>query len=275
MKPTPTEPADSNQPPPGIDTSVPHSARVWNYWLGGKDNFTVDRMVGDQFRENFPAIVDNARAFRLFLGRAVRYLAADAGIRQFLDVGTGLPTVDNTHEVAQRVAPESRIVYVDDDPLVLVHARALLTSTPEGTTTYVDADVHDTDTIVRAAQESLDFQQPIALILSGILGHLDDHDARSVVRRLMSALPSGSHLVVCDGTNTSEALNAVQQMHNEQNQDGGVVYHLRSMEWIAELFDGLEWVEPGLVRCPEWRPEPDAPAPVADVHAAGGVGRKP
>ena len=151
--------------PPEIDTSVPHSARVWNYWLGGKDNFPVDRAAGDQFREIFPEIVDAARASRGFLTQAVRYLAGEAGIRQFLDVGTGLPTVDNTHEVAQRVAPDSRIVYVDNDPLVLVHARALLTSTPQGVTDYIDADLRDPDKILQGAAETLDFTQPVAITL--------------------------------------------------------------------------------------------------------------
>ena len=188
--------------PPEIDTSVPHSARVWNYWLGGKDNFPVDRAAGDQFREIFPEIVDAARASRGFLTQAVRYLAGEAGIRQFLDVGTGLPTVDNTHEVAQRVAPDSRIVYVDNDPLVLVHARALLTSTPQGVTDYIDADLRDPDKILEAAANTLDFAQPVALILMGIVGHVSDYDeARSIVTRLLDALPSGSYLALDDGTN--------------------------------------------------------------------------
>src|SRR5947209_16685710 len=149
----------------GIDTAVPHSARIWNYWLGGKDNYAVDREAGDQFSAIYPGIVDIARADRAFLGRVVRYLAGEAGVRQFLDVGTGLPTADNTHQVAQRVAPESRIVYVDNDPLVLAHARALLTSSPEGATAYVDADLRDSDRIMSEAAGTLDFTQPIALML--------------------------------------------------------------------------------------------------------------
>src|SRR6266480_5993259 len=148
----------------GIDTTVPHSARIWNYWLGGKDNYEVDREAGDQYVEVYPGIVDIARAGRAFLARAVRYLALEAGIRQFLDVGTGLPTVDNTHELAQRAAPDSQIVYVDNDPLVLAHARALLTSTPEGSTDYVDADMHDPAAILARAAASLDLDQPVALI---------------------------------------------------------------------------------------------------------------
>jgi hypothetical protein len=137
---------------PELNTGLPHSARVWNYWLGGKDNFPADREAGDQFREAFPGVVDVARASRAFLTRAVRYLAGEAGIRQFLDVGTGIPTADNTHEVAQRVAPESRIVYVDNDPIVLAHARALLTGTPEGRTAYVDADLYEPGKILEAAK---------------------------------------------------------------------------------------------------------------------------
>jgi hypothetical protein len=152
--------------PPEIDTSVPHSARIWNYWLGGKDNYPVDREAGEQFREAFPEIVEVARSTRQFLVRTVTYLAGEAGVGQFLDIGTGLPTADNTHEAAQRVAPESRVVYVDNDPVVLAHARALLAST-QGVTAYVDADLHDPDTILDAAARTLDFDQPVALMLLG------------------------------------------------------------------------------------------------------------
>src|SRR5947209_10872780 len=158
----------------GIDTAVPHSARIWNYWLGGKDNYAVDREAGDQFSAIYPGIVDIARADRAFLGRVVRYLAGEAGIRQFLDVGTGLPTADNTHQVAQRVAPESRIVYVDNDPLVLAHARALLTSAPGGVTSYIESDVRNTGEILGEAARTLDFGQPVALMMLGIMGQLPD-----------------------------------------------------------------------------------------------------
>src|SRR2546423_7262591 len=159
-----------------LDTSVPHSARVWNYWLGGKDNFAADRAVGDQVREIFPDIVEIARVSRAFLARAVEYLAGEAGVRQFLDIGTGLPTADNTHQVAQRVDPRSRVVYVDNDPLVLVHARALLTSSAEGGTDYLDADIHDPDKILQGATGTLDFSQPVALMMLGILGHVTDFE---------------------------------------------------------------------------------------------------
>jgi hypothetical protein len=206
MFPMPRSAPVTNAQPPEIDTSVPHSARIWNYWLGGKDNYPVDRDAGDQFRQAFPEIVEVARSSRAFLVRAVGYLAGEAGVRQFLDVGTGLPTADNTHEVAQRVAPEARVVYVDNDPVVLAHARALLTSSPEGATAYVDADLHDPDTILRLATPTLDPTRPVALMLLGVLGHIaDDEEARSVVKRLLDGLPSGSYLVLCDGTDTSQA----------------------------------------------------------------------
>jgi O-methyltransferase involved in polyketide biosynthesis len=270
--PTPGQPTA----PPELNTSVPHSARIWNYWLGGKDNYPVDRAAGDQYREVFPEIVDIARASRQFLTRAVGYLAGEAQIRQFLDIGTGLPTADNTHEVAQRVAPNARVVYVDNDPLVLTHARALLTSTPQGVTAYIDADLRDPDTILAAAAQTLDFSQPVALMLMGILGHVGDHDeARSILKRLLDPLPSGSYLALNDGTNViSQAFAQAQQRYNES---GALPYHLRSPEQIASFFDGLELVQPGLVSVPRWRPDPaDAGGDLpAEVDAFGGVGRKP
>jgi hypothetical protein len=176
-----------------LDTGVAHTARTWNYWLGGKDNFAPDREVGEQILQFLPNMRITARADRAFLGRAVRFLAGEAGIRQFLDVGTGLPTADNTHEVAQAVAPESRIVYVDNDPLVLVHARALLTSTPQGVTNYVEADLHDPDKVLQEAARTLDFSQPVALTLLGVLNFVvDDDEAQAVINRLLDAVPPGS-----------------------------------------------------------------------------------
>jgi len=267
---------DSAVPPPPapeIDITVPHSARVWNYWLGGKDNYAVDRAAGDQYRETFPQIADVARAGRYFLARAVRFLAGEAGIRQFLDIGTGLPTVDNTHEIAQRVAPESRIVYVDNDPLVLAHARALLTSTPEGATDYIDADLRTPATILRAATATLDFAAPVGLILIGTLGHVpDDEEARSIMRRLLAALPSGSYLALADSINVGEAHKEAARRYSE---GGPVGYHLRSAEQIAAFFDGLELAEPGLVPVSRWRPEP-SPFEHADIETTlAAVGRKP
>jgi hypothetical protein len=255
---------------PTIDTTVPHSARIWNYWLGGKDNYAVDRAAGDEYRKIYPGIVDIAREDRAFLRRAIRYLAGEVGIRQFLDVGTGLPTVDNTHEVAQRVAPDSRIVYVDNDPLVLAHARALLTSTPEGATNYVDADMHQPAKILEAARETLDFERPVALMLIGTLGHVaDDDEAYRIVRELLGALPPDSYLALVDGNNTARELNAAQEGYDNT---GALPYRLRSPEQIARFFDGLELVEPGVVSAPLWRPDPGSSAP-RDIPMSAGVAR--
>ena len=270
-------PLAPGQEPPTIDTTVPHSARIWNYWLGGKDYYPVDQAAGDQFRETFPEIVDIARASRQFLSRAVRYLAGEAGIRQFLDIGTGLPTVDNTHQVAQRVAPECRIVYVDNDPLVLTHARALLTSTPQGVTDYIAADLREPDKIVEAAAKTLDFTQPVALMVMNILGHVGDYDeARSIVQRLLDVLPSGSYLAHCDGTNVIDKA-AMDEALRVYNESGAVPYYPRSPEQIAGFFDGLELVEPGVVSCPRWRPDPanGSGGLPAELDEFGGVGRKP
>jgi O-methyltransferase involved in polyketide biosynthesis len=250
-----------------IDTTVPHSARIWNYWLDGKDNYAVDREAGEAYLKLFPGIAVVARTSRDFLTRAVRYLAADAGIRQFLDIGTGLPTANNTHEVAQRVAPESRIVYVDNDPLVLAHARALLTSSPEGGCEYLDADIRDPDAILAAV--ALDFSRPIALMLMGIMGHFTDAEAYPIVSRLMAGLPAGSYLALYDGADTNEAFNQAQQGYNDS---GAVPYYLRSPERFKRYFEGLELVEPGVVPVPDWRPDPDAD-PV-EVYSYCGVGRK-
>ena len=263
----------SSQVPPELETNVPQTARIWNYWLGGKDNFPVDRAVGDQILEAFPAIVENARASRAFLARAVRYLAGEAGIRQFLDIGTGLPTANNTHQVAQAVAPESRIVYVDNDPIVLTHARALLTSTPKGATAYIDADLRDPDRIVREAARTLDLTQPIAIMLMGILGHIEDDDqARSIVNHLVGAVRSGSYLTMNDGTDTSEE---VVEAARIRNQSANPTYHLRSPDRIARFFDGLELVEPGVVSPPRWRPDPSSSGLPAEIDSFCGVGRKP
>jgi len=257
----------------GIDTTVPHSARIWNYWLGGKDNYAVDRAAGDEYVKVYPGIVDIARAGRAFLARAVRYLTLEAGVRQFLDVGTGLPTVDNTHQIAQRAAPESRVVYVDNDPLVLAHARALLTSTPEGTTDYIDADMHDPDAILARATESLDFGQPIALMVMGVMGHIsDDDEAQSIVHRLTAGLPSGSFLALWESTDTSEDLNVAQQGYDDT---GAIPYKLRRIGQIMGFFDGLELVEPGVVLVTQWRPEAAQPGTPPDVPTFAGVGRKP
>ena len=255
----------------GIDTTVPHSARIWNYWLGGKDNYPVDRAAGDAFLKVYPGMAAEARANRQFLARSIRYLVTEAGLRQFLDVGTGLPTADNTHEIAQRLDPACRVVYVDNDPLVLAHARALLTSTQEGVTDYVDADLHDPDAILDAAAEILDFSAPVALILSGIMGHIgDDEGPHEIVRQLMDRLPSGSYLMLQDGTTVSQA-NA--DALEDYNSSGAIPYNLRAPEEIVRYFDGLDVVEPGIIPIQQWRPEPDAEV-VAEVNTYGGIGRK-
>ena len=256
----------------GIDTTVPHSARIWNYWLGGKDNYQVDRAAGDQFSAIYPGIVDIARADRAFLGRVIRFLAGEAGIRQFLDVGTGLPTADNTHEVAQRVAPESRVVYVDNDPLVLAHARALLTSSADGSTNYVDANMADADKVLHEASQWLDLSEPVALTFMGVLGHVIDHDeARSIVAALLDGLPSGSYLSINDSVNTSEALEEALRVYEAS---GAVPYRTRTPEQFAGYFDGLDLVEPGVVNVDDWRPDPGVPRGPA-IPQLGAVGRKP
>ncbi len=266
----------------GIDTSVPHSARIWNYWLGGKDNYEADRAAGDAWIQTDPGILDLARATRAFLGRAVRHLVHQEGVRQFLDIGTGLPTANNTHEVAQRAAPESRVVYVDHDPLVLAHARALLTSSPEGATRYLHADMRDPATILAEAGEVLDLTRPVALMFLGVLGHVADYDeARSLVRTLVEALPPGSFLVICDGGEDEAALKASE----EYASTGAVPYHLRTRREVERFFDGgLEFVEPGFVLVNEWRPDPPGegvvpitgePATLPVVPNFAGVARKP
>jgi O-methyltransferase involved in polyketide biosynthesis len=241
---------------PKIDTTVPHSARIWNYWLGGKDNYPADRQAGEQTIAVLPEIVDIARASRQFLVRVVRYLAAGAGIRQFLDIGTGLPTVSNTHQVAQQVAPGSRVVYVDNDPLVLVHARALLTSSPEGATDYIEADARDAGTILDGAAATLDFTRPVAITMLGILPFIgDDNEAQAIVTRLLAAVPAGSYLAVTHSTSEVSGDRVIEAVR-QWNQVAPTPYRLRSPEQIAAFFEGLELIEPGVVPCPRWRPGP-------------------
>jgi hypothetical protein len=259
---------------PKIDSTVAHSARIWNYWLGGKDQYPVDREVGDQILSLHPGIVDYARGDRVFLGRAVRHLA-EQGIRQFLDIGTGLPTVDNTHEVAQRVAPESKIVYVDNDPLVLVHAQALLTSSREGVTDYLDADLNDPDNILEQAARTLDFTQPVAVNLLGVVIFIeDDQEAYDVVRRLMDAVPSGSYLVLSH-TVTSPRMPDMDAAVAFWNEHGTPKLTQRTPEQVARFFDGLELLEPGVVSCSRWRPEATPWGEPTEVAIYGGVARKP
>jgi hypothetical protein len=264
-------------PVPGIDTSRPHSARTYDYMLGGKNHFAVDREAVDKNLANFPAIRTGPRENRAFLGRAVRYLVAEAGVRQFLDIGTGLPSHDNTHEIAQRAAPGARIVYVDNDPLVLAHARALLTSSPPGTTDYISGDLNNPAGILEIARQKLDFSRPVAIMLMGVLGHIgnpaenDDHFAWSIVRELTDALPSGGYLALHDTVDTDPAHNAALEYYNET---GAVPYHARRPGQIARFFDGLEPVDPGIVPIHEWRPDP-SPFPPVLVPSVGGVAQKP
>jgi O-methyltransferase involved in polyketide biosynthesis len=269
---TEDSPGHGPQPSPGTGTDVPHSARIWNYWLGGDVNFPVDREAGDQYRQVYPEIVDAAVASRAFQTRAVRFLAGEAGIRQFLDVGAGLPAAGNTHEVAQGIAPESRIVYVDHDPFVVGYGRSHLASTPEGVTDFAEADLHRPEDVVAAAARTLDFSQPIALLLMGVMGHLEDGNAYPIVRHLVGALPPGSYLALYDGGTTS-ASDAFTEAQEGYDDTGAIPYHLRTPEEIAAFFDRLDLVEPGVVPVPRWRPADPGPPP--DLQNFGGVARKP
>ncbi|MFI1920945.1 MULTISPECIES: SAM-dependent methyltransferase [unclassified Streptomyces] len=272
----PTVEAAAQSPYLRIDTSRPHTARIWNYWLGGRDNYEVDRDAGDRIRELHPGIGAYARADRLFLGRAVRHLVTEAGVRQFLDIGTGLPTADNTHEVAQRLAPDSRIVYVDNDPLVLAHARALLTSTPEGRTDYLDEDLRNVDALLENAARTLDFDAPVALMLLGVVIFVgDDEDPYGLVRRLVDRLPAGSHLVLSH-TVTSPAMPDVDEAVTFWNEHGTPKLTQRTPKDVARFFDGLELLEPGVVSCSRWRPQDIAGGAEPDeVAMFGGVARTP
>jgi hypothetical protein len=271
-----TDEAANVGPDIGLDTTVSHSARIWNYWLGGKDNFEVDRVAGDRVAAMLPIIVTQARADRAFLGRAIRHMASVEGIRQFLDIGTGLPTANNTHEVAQQVAPESRIVYVDNDPLVLVHARALLSSSPEGACDYVAADLRDPAKILAEAARTLDISKPVALMLFGILHHIPDTDeAYSIVTRLVSALAPGSFLAINHSTSAVSG-EAMEEAVRHWNRVGTPSMTLRTPAEIVRFFDGLDLLPPGVVSCSRWRPDigSDGELP-PEVDEFGGVARKP
>jgi hypothetical protein len=268
--------AETVPPGTGIDTSVSHSARIWNYWLGGKDNYAVDREVGDRVAEMLPSIVPQARADRAFLGRTIQLLAGEFGVRQFLDIGTGLPTADNTHEVAQRIAPDSRIVYADIDPLVLTHARALLTTSPEGACDYVEGDLRDPEAILAKAEKTLDFSQPVGLMLIGILHHIEDTDqAYSIVRRLTGALAPGSYLAI-NHSSSAVTGQAMEEAVRHWNKFGTPSMTLRTPEQITHFFDGMELLEPGVVSCSRWRVEagPGEELP-AEVDGFCGVASKP
>jgi hypothetical protein len=259
-----------------FDTDVAHPARRYNYWLGGKDNFAADRESGDLLAKSYPAARIAARANRAFLGRAVHHLAADAGIRQFLDVGTGLPTADNTHEVAQRAAPDTKIVYVDNDPMVMVHARALLTSTPEGETRYIEDDLRNPSKILEEAADVLDFSRPVGLILVAVAHFLADHDeANRVVHTLIDALVPGSYLVMSYAT-TDFLTPELKANWDESLRTGRSDVHPRTRAEFDEFLTGLELVDPGVVPVGDWRPDPDSqehPTPV-EASIFGVVARK-
>jgi hypothetical protein len=258
--------------PPKIDTTKAHPARIYDSWLGGKDNFAADREAAELALQAYPALAEAVRSNRAFLGRAVRFLVGE-GIRQFLDVGTGLPAADNTHEVAQREAPGSRIVYVDNDPIVLRHARALLTSTPEGACDYVQADLRDPEAILAEATRTLDFGRPVALMLLAVLQFaLDDHDPYGLVSRLMAALPSGSYLVISHPTDDfNPDKGESMRVYNERSVQQMVV---RDQGDTARFFDGLDLLDPGVVPVAKWRP--DSPATAARASSMWcAVARKP
>ena len=259
---------------PQVDISQPHWARVYDYWLGGKDNFAADREAAQQVIEAMPGIIPGVQAQRAFRGRAVRYLAAEAGIRQFLDIGTGLPAAGNTHEVAQRIAPESRIVYVDNDPMVLAHARALLTGSKQGACAYLHADLHEAKDILAEAERTLDFSLPVAVVLLGVMQFIPDADhPAGLVDTLKTAVPPGSHLVLgqpasdVDPVRMADAVTRLTKLTPEP-------VTMRTRAEILGFFDDLEMVEPGLVQLPAWRPDPADPPVKGPVPFWCGVGRK-
>jgi len=258
---------------PAFDTSVAHQARIYDYWLGGKDNFAADREAAEQAIAAYPGVATGARANRQFLARAVRHLAADAGIRQFLDIGTGIPTANNTHEVAQAAAPESRVVYVDYDPVVLIHARALLASRGEGRVDYLDADLRDTSAILEQASRTLDFSRPVAVMLIAILHAIeDDDDPYQIVAQLIDAMPPGSYLAlshVASDIDPEQIGEATARLNQRSRQR----FTLRDHAQVLRFFDRLELLDPGVVRVENWRA-----SELETRHRSamwGGVGRKP
>ncbi len=241
-----------------LDTGVPHIARVYDYVLAGKDNFAADRAAAEEFLKIMPDIALAVRGSRAFLRRVVEFLVAEGGVRQFLDIGTGLPSANNTHEVAQRAVPKSRILYVDNDPLVLAHARALLTSSPEGATAYLDADLRDTGKILSAAHEVLDFSEPVAVMLIGILHCIPDaEDPWGIVQHLMAAVPPGSYLVVGHPASDVQVQEAAEATAGLNSKLAAPV-KFRPRDQVARFLAGLTLVEPGVVQYPQWRPDPDA-----------------
>ena len=267
--------APASTVPDTFDTRVAHIARVYDYWLGGKDNYAADRAAAEQVIAAYPTIRTSVRAQRAFLGRAVHYLAADEGIRQFLDIGTGLPSANNTHEVAQRTAPDARVVYVDKDPIVLSHARALLTGSPQGATEYVDADLRDTAEILKQAAAILDFGKPLAVMLLGVLHCIPDaDDPAALVAQLVAAVPSGSYLVISHPARDIHA-RQVTTAADRMNPLMSEPVTLRTRDEVGRFLEGVDLVEPGLVQLHRWRPGPEGPVPGHDIANYGAVARKP
>jgi O-methyltransferase involved in polyketide biosynthesis len=255
-----------------LDTSVAHPARVYDYWLGGKDNFAADREAAERVIAVNPTVLPGVRANRAFLGRAVRYLAGEAGIRQFLDLGTGLPTAQNTHQVAQEIAPDCRIVYVDSDPIVLAYARALLTSAPEGATAYVPSDIRDTEKVLAGAAETLDLSKPVAVMALMVLQYIPDaDDPWGLVRRVLGALPAASYLTVSDTVRDIDTGRVTAGTAQLNQRMGGTQLTLRTRPDFERFFTGLELVEPGVVPLPDWR----GPGSEHPIPCYAGMGRKP
>ena len=261
--------------PPEFDTGVAHQARMYDYLLGGKDNYAADRAEAELALKVYPEWAFTARANRAFLGRVVRFLADEAGMRQFLDIGTGIPTADNTHQVAQAIAPESRVVYVDYDPVVLAHARALLTSTDAGATEYIDSDLRDTATILEQARRLLDFTQPVAVTLIAILHAIPDaDDPHAIVAQVMDAVPSGSYLALSHLGREFLPPETLRQMQDLSRGNIQQEFAYRRRDEVARFFAGLDLAEPGIVPLPDWRPEPGA-ASAGKSAMWCAVGRKP
>jgi hypothetical protein len=255
--------------PARVDSSVPNVARVWNYLLGGLDNFESDRRTAKQLLAAAPVMAQVATASRGFLKRTVTYLAAEAGIRQFLDIGTGIPAAGNTHEVAQAVDPTCRVVYVDNDPVVLSHARAGLRSAPGGVTSYLDADARDTEAVIAGARDTLDFARPVGVIMIDILNFVED--AAAVIDRLVAAVSAGSYLVIMQPDRDEQLVTAARRW----NQTAALPVFLRDRDEVAQWLDGLELVSPGLVELHRWRPAPDDPYYPDGLPLLGAVARKP
>ena len=259
---------------PGIDTTVPASARIWNYWLGGKDHCPVDRQAGDGCAQLYPGLPSLARSCRYFTARLIRFLAAETGIRQFLDIGAGLPFQDSTHDIAETAAPGCRVIYADNDPMVMTYARALLNASPPGSTGHVHADLTDPGALLDMARAALDFTRPVAVLLMQVLGHIGDprdgdRTALALAAEIKDALPRGGYLAISEIADTDPALNAALRYYR---QTGADPYHARRPDQIARLFDGLKLAPPGVVPIGRWRPDPSPfTAPAVPVWGAAGA----